>query len=91
MKLFLGLVLGFLLAGCVGATFAWRYYGLQIASYEGKLLEVNPANDADFKICAPDENDKGKCVLMVASDFYAMKQDYFDVQNKLIACEKSKR
>lgn len=87
MKFIYGIVLGFLLAGCVGATFAWQYYSLSIASYDGKLLAVEPANDKDFTICAPDSNVKGKCILMLAADFYALKQDYLDVQNKLIACE----
>lgn len=78
-----GLVLGFLISGCAGATFAWKYYGLQMASYDGKLLDVTPEGDKDLKECQ-----NYNCVAMFTSDFYSFKQDYVDCKDKLIACEK---
>lgn len=78
-----GIVIGFLISGCAGATFAWKHYGLKIASYDGKLLGVTEADDRDFKDC-----EHNNCVLMFTSDFYSFKQDYLDTKDKLETCEK---
>lgn len=85
----LGVFVGFLLMGCAGATFAYNYYGLQAASYDGKLLAINQANDMDLSTCAPTPTTTGQCVVMLGPDFYSLKQDYLDCQNNLIACQKS--
>lgn len=82
-NLFKGIIIGFLLAGCAAASFSYKYYGMQIASYDGKLLGVKPEDDKDFTICKDNQ-----CVVMLTNDFFALKQDYMDLQNKLIACQK---
>ncbi len=84
----LGMLFAFGLVACAAAKFNYNYYGLQAASYDGKLLAVNPKDDVDFSVCAPDEHVKGKCVLMLAQPFYAMKADFLDTKNKLIECQK---
>jgi hypothetical protein len=82
-SLFKGIIVGFLLAGCAAATFSYHYYGMKVASYDGKLLGLNPVDDKDFSTCK-DNN----CVVMLTDDFFALKQDYLDLQTKLISCQK---
>ena len=81
----LGIVLGSLLVGC--ASFNYRYYGLEAASYEGKLLGPKPENDLPFSTCKPDETTAGKCVVMVSDEFFRMKQDYNETKQRLIECQ----
>lgn len=80
-----GIILGVFISGCGGASFnfAWKHYGLKVASYDGKLLGVTEADDKDFKTC-----ENNNCVLMYTADFFAFKQDYLSCKDKLIACEK---
>lgn len=83
----LGLLLGIVLIGCAG--FSYRYYGLDLPSYDGTLLGPEPKDDIDFKRCMPDDFDKNKCVVMLHEDAMRLKQDYLDTKDKLKACEKS--
>lgn len=75
--------------GCAGMAFVYNYYGLSAASYDGKLLAVDPKNDKDLSECAPDAQIKGKCIVMFSSEFYALKQDYLNVQQELSDCQKN--
>ncbi len=83
-----GLCFGFVVLGCTAMTFNYQYYGLQSANYDGKLLAVDPKDDKDLAMCAPDSAATGKCIVMLGADFYALKQDYMDCQQKLITCQK---
>lgn len=85
-----GLVLGFLIAGCAGATFAYKYYGIDSVRYDqGKLLGPKPENDIPFNACEPSAQSKHPCVIMFASEFFKLKQDYMDTQDKLNQCQSS--
>jgi hypothetical protein len=88
-NLLLGLVLGFFVMGCAAMTFSYNYYGLDAARYDGKLLAVDPKNDKDLSVCQPDANAKGKCIVMLGSEFYALKGDYLDAKQKLSDCQRS--
>lgn len=81
----LGIVFSMLLVGCMG--FGYRYYGLSIASYSGRLLAVREQDDKDFMSCTPTADDKSPCTVMYSSEFLALKTDYLDIQNQLNACQ----
>lgn len=83
-----GVIIGFLVMGCAALTFSYPYYGLQAAHYDGKLLAVDPKNDKDLSICAPDANVKGKCLVMLSADFFALKQDFLDTKQQLSDCQR---
>lgn len=82
----LGLLLGIVLIGCAG--FSYRYYGLDLPSYDGTLLGPKPEDDISFSVCKPDDQSKGKCVVLKADEFFRLKQEYQDMQERLKACEK---
>lgn len=83
-----GLSLGFLIAGCAGATFAYKYYGIDGVRYDqGKLLGPKPENDIPFDRCQPTSQVKTPCIVMFTGEFLKLKQDYMDTQNKLQSCE----
>lgn len=76
-----------LIVGC--AAFPFHYYGLSEVDYEhGTLLGPKSTDDLPFSKCAPNGQTKNPCVVMFVKDFFAWRQDYEDVKNKLIACEK---
>lgn len=83
-----GIVLGFLITGCAGLTFSYSYYGLEAASYDGKLLAVNPKDDKDLSFCRPDAGKKGKCIVMDGPEFYALKKDKLTCEQALVDCQK---
>ena len=84
-----GFLFCLMLFGCAGAAFSYRYYGLGGASYiNGKLLGPKETDDMPFTSCEPSSSAKNPCVIMMAKDFYALKQDYQDTQQRLKECER---
>lgn len=81
----LGLILGITLVGC--SAWSYRYYGLDLPSYEGKLLGPKPEQDKPFSVCKPDDVMKGKCVVMIQDEFFRMKQDYEETKKMLKQCQ----
>lgn len=83
-------ILGFmccaLLFGC--ASFAYTTYGLDGVNYSnGKLLAAKPEGDKAFMECAPTAAIKHPCVVLFATEWFRLKQDFIDTQNKLKTCE----
>lgn len=74
--------------GCAGFTF--RYYGLAAAHYDGSLLGPSADKDVPFSKCAPSEADKGPCVVMFTSEFFALKQDYLNIKAALKECQSAR-
>lgn len=72
--------------GCA-VTFPYKHYGLDAQSYEGKLLGPKPTQDIDLKICKPDEQVSGKCIVMLGDDFHKMKADFKNLVEQLKACQ----
>jgi hypothetical protein len=93
----LGLSLGFVLFGCATIAFPYRYYGLDAVSYDGSLLGPKPAQDLSLKECEPDLEKpgtpakRGKCVVMLAPEFFKLKADHLKLQSDLIACQKGSK
>lgn len=83
-----GLILGLLAVGCAGFTF--KYYGLAAVSYDGTLLGPSADKDVPFSRCAPTEADKGPCVIMFTSEFFALKTDYQNLKAQLKECQSTR-
>lgn len=81
------LLLVIILPAC-GATFAYKFYGVDAVSYEGNLLGEKPEDDIPFARCKPDDVEKGKCVVMLKEEFFQMKADYLQTKQALIDCQK---
>ena len=81
----LGLLCGVSLLGCAG--FTYRHYGLDLPSYDGRLLGPTEAQDKPFISCQPDAGNKGKCVVMFADEFFRMRQDYLETKRLLKECQ----
>lgn len=81
--------IGFAVHGCasIALDIPYPYYMPESPSYSGKLIAIKEANDTDFKRCAPDANEKGKCVVMFTRDFYALKADYLQTRRELNDCQ----
>lgn len=82
-----GLAFGFLLIGCVSASFSYKWYYLEPVSFDGKLLGSSPDKDLDLSVCKNDAQGNHTCVVMLKSEFQSLYLDYLDIQNKLKSCE----
>lgn len=83
----LGFLSALLLASCAGAGF--KYYGIKDVIFEhGTLLGPTEKEDLPFSKCEPNAESKFPCIVMFAKEFFAMKQDYEDVKQKLKECQK---
>ena len=80
-------ILFFVVLSC-GSTFDYRWYGLQLDSYEnGKLLGPEPEEDLNIKVCKPDEVEQGKCVVILIDEFNRIVEDVIILKKRLEACE----
>lgn len=80
-----GILIGLLLAACAGATFPYKYYGVDLV--DSALLGPTPKDDLKFEVCAVTATDKSPCTAMMTDVFLAMKQDYLDKANQLNDCQ----
>lgn len=85
----IGLIAGFMLLGCAG--WAYKFYGMEGVVYEhGTLLGPKPQYDLPFTKCQPNGESKQPCIVIFSKDFYALKQEFLDLQMRLKECEKGK-
>lgn len=80
-----GILMGFLFMGCAG--FGYHYYGLKAESYEGTLLGPKPKNDIPFASCSPTPQKQSPCVVVLADEFFRMKQDFLETKQLLKECQ----
>jgi hypothetical protein len=60
-------------------------------SYKDGILQgPTPKDDIPFSRCEPTAADKHPCVIMFSKEFFALKQDYQDTQQKLSDCQKER-
>jgi hypothetical protein len=83
----LGILMGMGLMACTGATFPYKYYGVDLK--DEKLLGPTPADDLSLLECLPTATDASPCTAMMTSVAMAMKQDYIQTKNDLIACQQA--
>lgn len=84
-----GMFFALLLVGCAGFKWPYKYYGLDAADYQGKILGPTPKEDQSFENCRPTAANRSPCVILYADAFFALKQDYIDTKNQLQNCEAS--
>ena len=82
-------VLAAMLIGGLGScsSFPYRHYGLDAKSYEGQLLGPEPKDDLPLTVCQPDEQTKGKCIVVLAAEWFRLRQEYESMLARLKACE----
>jgi len=74
-----------------GTTFSYKWYGIELPDYsKGNLIGEKPKDDLPIKVCEPDDQEKGKCVVLLVDEFDRLKSDYIGLQNRLKECEEGK-
>lgn len=84
----IGMLLGLCLMACAGASFPYKYYGLDLA---GQALRGPTAGD-DLPLaatCDATASDASPCTAMLTADFLTLKQAYLDQQVQLNNCQQS--
>lgn len=81
-------VLGLL--SCASLPFPFHYYNPVPDSYSGQLLGPTPKDDLPLTVCAPDVNSQGRCVILLAEEFFKLKAEYLTTKQALIDCQKSR-
>jgi hypothetical protein len=84
-KVGLGFTVGLILSACVSANFPFKYYTLEAASYDGKLLGPHSDKDLLLAMCTPTEMDRGPCIVLFTSEFLRLKDAYLKCQVDLDA------
>lgn len=68
------------------AATSYTYYGLWPS--KDLMLAKDPKEDLSLlKTCEPDETAKGKCVAMLASEFFKMKKELEQLREELKQCQ----
>jgi hypothetical protein len=81
-----GMLMGLGLAACAGASFPYKYYGLDLK--DQKLLGPTTADDLSLAAsCDATATNQSPCVAMLSDAFLSLKQDYLDIQNQLNTCQ----
>lgn len=80
-----GILFGLMLAACAGATFPYKYYGIDLE--DSKLLGPKPSDDVELAVCKATAGNQAPCVAMMSDEFLSLKKDYMDAQNQLSACQ----
>lgn len=82
------------LFACSTLAFDYKYYGLAPADGEtelkGKLIAHDPKDNLPLSVCTPDDQVKGKCVVLLIDEFNRLQNDIIDCQDRLKVCESSK-
>lgn len=92
-RLIIGLLFGACLSACASAV-QYRYYGMSIPpeSFDrGDLLGRQGSDgwpDMAFSICKPDQQVRGKCVVMQTAEFFSMKRELEQLRRDLDACQR---
>lgn len=79
-----GLLLLFGLSAC--ASFSYKFYVLNIMSYDGNILRKGET--IPFSRCAPNDSDKSPCIVIFREEAYRLKADYESLQIKLDQCQR---
>lgn len=82
-----GFGLGLIVSACA-TTFPYKYWGLDLKDQE--LLGPTPSDDRPIAICTASAADASPCTVMMTSTLLALKKDYEDTKDALIACQQAK-
>lgn len=73
--------------GSCAAAFPYKYYG--IIPSTSTLLAKDPKYDLPLSLCEPDDQIKGKCVVLFVEDFERLLTDYAAMKERLKQCEQN--
>lgn len=72
---------------CTSVAFKYKYYGLAPEpghpSLNGLLLGPTPKDDLPLSTCDPDDQIKGKCVVMMTQEFERMRSDLLECHSRI--------
>lgn len=81
-----GIALGLGIAACAGASFPYKYYGLDLR--DSKLLGAQASDDLDLVLtCAATATNASPCTAMLTDEALALKQEYITLNQQLVACQ----
>jgi len=84
----IGLLLGLSLAACAGASFPYKYYGVDLAG--GALRGPTVQDDLPLAAtCDATSANDSPCTAMLTADFLTLKQAYLDQEVQLNNCQQS--
>ena len=66
--------------------FAYKWYGIDPAA--SKLLGPTEQEDLPLQSCQADEQQKGKCAVMLIEEIDRLRNDYIQMQLRLRECNK---
>lgn len=69
------------------AAFPYKYYG--IVPSTNTLLGKEPKYDLPLSLCEPDDQLKGKCVVLFTEDFERLVTDHVSLKERLKQCEQN--
>lgn len=73
------------LASCATPGFNYKWYGIDPAA--GKLLGSTEQEDLPLSTCQGDQQQQGKCAVMLVNEFERMRTDYIRLKIQLKECE----
>lgn len=84
-----GMAFALLLMGCAG--FGYRFYAIEVPSYEGTLVADKTENDLPFKACEPNVSSKRPCVVMLTPEFFKLKEEVTQLRQALKDCQAERK
>lgn len=73
--------------GSCAAAFPYKFYG--IVPSTSTLLGPDPKQDLPLSLCEPDDEAKGKCVVLFREEFERLMSDYISTKERLKQCEQN--
>jgi hypothetical protein len=73
--------------GSCAAAFPYKFYG--IVPSTSTLLGPDPKQDLPLSLCEPDDEAKGKCVVLFREEFERLMADYVSTKERLKQCEQN--
>lgn len=94
----IGLAIGIVTAACSTVKFPYKYYKPDVMEHMlpngaidyvelKNLLGATPSEDLPASTCAPTATRDTDCVVMRSSEFFKLKLEHIDLQNKLSDCQ----
>lgn len=84
-QLFIFGVLPVLLFSCAATGFKYTYYGIKPS--DQVLLGPTVAEDLPLSTCEPDDQVKGKCIVLLTAEFERLRSDVIRMQEELKHCQ----
>lgn len=88
MRVFSLVLSGILLVSCATPQFPFKYYKPKLYSWQGELWGPTERDDLPAVVCDETVQKRSACVIMMADEFFLLKENYLDIREKLNTCER---